>query len=243
MPYRRRRFVKRKYPFRRKYTRRVGSLSRLHGRLPIGKSVTWLPSIRKTRMRWEAVATQAAITLGAYQYTGWAANDIYNVAGGTRQPFGWDQLGALYERWIVVGSKITVSIIPVDSTFSPDVPFMFGAHISPVTTGFDYPDWRGFVESRKGPWVGPLNGCETGIRKFTLGYSPRKYYGSLGEEQFGQLSGTAGATPSSPANRDFFTVWYQPLDLTSGVAAGFWKMQITIDYTVYWFQPFAVQPS
>jgi len=241
MPYYARRKVayRRRRPYRKV---RRHNLDTLHGKMVMGRAVPYLPPFRRARMRWVTATTSGASTLGAYVTIGYAANDIYNVAGGTRQPYGWDQLGALYQHWIVLGSKITWKILPTDSTFSPDVPYMFGTYINSTSTGYDYNDWRDPIEARRGSWVGPVNGCETSCRTLTEQYSPKKYYGAGYDPSV--AIGTAGTLiPASPTNRDFFVLWYQPANRTSSVIANYWQINITIDYYVYWFEPVPVLSS
>lgn len=238
MPYARRKVGYRRRPYRK--VRRY-NLNRLHGEMRMGRTVPFYPPFHRARMRWVTSTTTGASTLGSYTAIGYAANDIYNVAGGTRQPYGWDQLGLIYQHYIVLGSKITWTIVPTDSTFSPDVPYMFGTYINPTAVGFDYNDWRDPVEARRGSWVGPVNGCETTQRTLVQRYSPSKYYGKGYDTSV--IIGTAGITPASPSNRDFFVLWYQPANRTSSVIANYWQINITIDYYVYWFEPVAVLSS
>lgn len=240
MPYRRgrRRGPARRAPYRRK----VHNLNTLHGYLPLNRSVPWLPEMKKTRMRWSVGTQQALITLGSYIAVGYAANDIYNPGGGSRQAYGWDQLGTLWNNWMVIGAKATIQIIPIDSSNSADVPIMWGAYINPTAVGFDYLDWRDPVEARIGTWMGPTNGSRTGLQTMVCTYSPSKLYGRA-LDQVSSLVGTAGITPASPTNVDYFVIWYQPQDRATGVAAGYYKMNVVIDYSVLWFNPRAVPAS
>lgn len=239
MPYRRK--YGRRAPYRK---RRVLPLSSLHASMPIGRSVPFIPDIRMVRMRAVIPLGSPQNLLGAPAVYSWSANDIFNIAGGTSQPYGFDQLCLFYDSWIVQGSKLTIQIAPIDVTVSSDVPVMCGAYVdsqAPPAT-FGYTNWLGPVEARRGQWMGPINGAQDHLKTLQAYYSPQKYYGAAYEE-IAQLLGTGGATPASPGQRDSFVMWWQPQDTATGVSAGYFRLNIILDYLVYWFSPRPVPVS
>lgn len=101
-------YRKRKYPIWGKRLR--GSVNKSMGTTPI-------PATFKTTLRYVDFFTlnPGALTPGKHVMS---ANGAYdpNITGGGHQPRGWDELIALYDHAVVIGSKITIQYANEDPT-------------------------------------------------------------------------------------------------------------------------------
>lgn len=175
-------------------------------------------------------------TAGAYQKLDFSANDMFLVASGGHQPLYFDQIGALYNQFTVIGSKAQVKFMftnpQTDSAGSTVTPLLCptecGVFINDDTT--TTPTNVFFLQEQgdlKKAFLGP--GTDA-VKTCTMGWSAKKYAGT------GLISNPnwIGNTTTSPAEKYYFTVFAQPLDLTTAVTISY-VMQI--DFTAVWTEP------
>lgn len=137
---------------------------------------------------------------GAGLFNTWAfsANNPVdlNVTGAGHQPLYWDEMAALYQHYIVLGSKITVRFqnqgVAGSDIIGVGIQLMDNASNS--WGGYDQ-----FVENGKGSHgtIGPFGGPSKLILKSF--YSPRKMFGIKDVEDFTNLRALVSAAPAEDA--------------------------------------------
>ena len=171
------------------------------------------------------------------------ANDIFAPTSGTgaHQPMGFDQLMQLYERFCVVGSKISVAFIQVDagSTTSVDQAGIVGIGLRNNTDQESVQDNtgtqtnEGLLERNRTRWK-YLSYVQHGapIKQVTMKFGAKKFFhvptinanaGNLNDE--GTLWGTASQSPTTLAYYKLFAAPFNDADDLK------FKVRITVDYT------------
>jgi len=141
----------------------------------------------------------------------------------THQPFYFDQLAALYDHYVVIGSRIDMQVVPGTAT---TVPFQFCGFLNDDTT----------VTPTNPTWVGELpqgfcqvigSGASTGMRRFTLKWSAKKVFGGS------ILANTElqGTPTTNPTEQSFFTFGVKPVDQTTAIDV---FVQVRISYVAIW---------
>lgn len=159
------------------------------------------------------------------------------------QPMGWDRWAALFNNYVVKGSKITVTRYGTESSTEPVENISgagrFGAYLSdsvaPIYTRGTY-----FKEARKGSMRYVMNQQRTAqtVKAF---FSPRRMYGIKDiKDNTDRLGATVNNVPSELAN---FVIWAQ-IDATSTLpTAVTWVFEATIEYCVQFDEPVDLVPS
>lgn len=151
-----------------------------------------------------------------------SCNSIYdpNYTGTGHQPMYFDQLGALYDHYCVIGSKIRYKIV------NASVPVKLAFYVnddSAVTP--TSPEGASELTSGK-LFLLPASGTTAPLR-FTGSWSAKKYFGK------GVLANTElqGTTSSNPTEQSFYTLVTQSADLSSNSSV---YIDAEIDYIVVW---------
>lgn len=225
-------FNRRKVPQRVRNRRRTKIRNR---KLRIGRRLapSWYPfgKSRTCKLRYcENIAINPALgTTGTYTF---AASGLYdpNISGTGHQPYGFDQLMALYNKYHVTGSKIRVTLIGGGST--PNC--IFGVKLCDLTTmNTSDPQYAleqpGFSKKIFG------NGAQTSNLSVSKCYSARKFFRRKSKSDIiddDTLGGTSSANPNENA---FFIIVLAPV--VSSEDIGNFTIQVQIDYVATFTGP------
>ena len=190
-----------------------------------------LPRQKVVKLRYSQYGTLTNPGTGALVYQKFIANGIYDpdLTGTGHQPMGYDQMVLQYNHYIVLGSKITVQIIPPQD--SSGYACVCGIYLSDDTT-LPYTNYTGFIESQKGTYK-LMNGATTREQSITSKFSAKGFFAVTdvkdNVDRFGQ---TVGDNPSEQA---IFNLWYQAMDGGAGPTNLLYLA--TIEYIVQFSEP------
>lgn len=222
-------FPRRKRVMRKKYVRRVSRKPGIRGFAPLGLK-------QAVRLRYcDHVALNPAVGYsGDYVYR---ANDLYdpNLTGTGHQPYGFDQLMAMYEHFTVVGSKITVNFV---NTQTAGTPMICALKLDTLDTTLASQDMQ-YIREMPGQLARVVNtqtpGCTlrkafSAAKHFTI---PRGSVVSSAPHQ-----GAIGASPSTCA---YYHVLVGPVDSSTDLAS--MTLTVTIDYFAVFTNPLTLGSS
>lgn len=166
--------------------------------------------------------------IGAAAYHTFAANDLYDpdYSGVGHQPYGFDQMMAMYSHFTVVGAKITAECTHTDSVASI---FFVRLRAGPETeTDIEAIRERpGVVSQFMSPGtVGPS------IGRLVKGFSARKFFGVkniVGASQY------RGSTAGRPTELAFFQVGMAPSN--NGDNPGVTTVHIKLEFMAVLTEP------
>lgn len=104
-------------------------------RLTIGKNINILPKqMRQTLVYSQLVPLSSVVTPGLVTRYNFRMNGMFDpdASGTGHQPMGYDQLAALYVRWVVIGCKMTVTCTATDATYYSG---QFGVNVTDPLAG------------------------------------------------------------------------------------------------------------
>lgn len=164
-------------------------------------------------------------TTGITQAYRYKANGMYdpNATGGGHQPMFFDQIGAIYQHFTVVGSKITVKFIP---TASSSVPQHVGININDDSTGVQGIAVDTLAEQATTNCTNIAYTPEKPVI-LTQTWSAKKHFG-------GSVLGNAnliGTINNDPGELSFFTIYNCACDGATTVAC---YLIVEIEYTAIW---------
>lgn len=215
----------------RKYTRKTKRKSRMRRRtkrfsqgVPSG-----MPTQRRATLRY---ATQSTLTStsGTMSSHLFRANSVFDpdYTSTGHQPMGFDQWASLFNHYVVVGAKITCTVLSDNVTASP---FVIGVYLSD-DIGLPYTNWYGFKEARKGTQRF-FNGGAQNTRAQTVSsfYGAKKFYNIKDiRDNFDRIGSLNTGNPSDGA---YFVVYHQQVNSTSDAK----NIMVTIDYIVDFSEP------
>jgi len=161
---------------------------------------------------------------GALSYYTWSCNSLYdpNVTGIGHQPMYFDQLSALYDHYVVIGSRIKIIVTPANNLQPNAIVGAFVNDDSNVTgtTG-------SLLENSLVKWRNIPN-ASTQATVFNLKWSAKKYFGG----SIMSDPSLRGTSTSSPTEQSMFTVF---LDSTyAGGSAANYNISAVIEYITVW---------
>lgn len=174
-------------------------------------------------------------TTGVLQKYQFRANGMHdpNLTSGGHQPYGWDQMKALYGNYRVHGCKATAKF------------YNRGTHVANLVVGLEvsksailpFTDYLGFAEKNKGSRQATLlyNSRERASLAVTARTKDIFQVKDVEDEPNLQA-----ATTADPTDQWHVAVWAQAQDLAS--TEGCW-FTIQLDYDVEFFDPFQVDTS
>lgn len=176
---------------------------------------------------------------GALRQYNMTTNDIRAppASGGTsHQAMAFDQLcPAVYQNWVVLGSKISVRILPFTETPSTQQPYYVGVYASdntPVMTA------QRTIEMNRGIWkIIPVSSTRNQI--INAYYSPKKmfHFKNLNDN----LAVLSGTSATSPQKVGYYVIWYATADNTNN--SGVLNINFTQEYLVKFYQPIDLAQS
>lgn len=179
---------------KRTYKRKV-----VKSKAPSRMLTTPFPKTRIVKLRY-VTNVELNAAAGATTSHGFRANDLYDpdYSGVGSQPYYFDQLMAMYNKFTVIGSKITV--MPFGNSTTGEYAIV-GIYRDTDTTART----ANLVECMEAPgtkWIG-IGDANQNPRKLSLTWSAKKTHGGK------PLSNPdlAGSASASPTNSDFFRIF------------------------------------
>lgn len=174
--------------------------------------------------RYDEIITLVSTT-GVMTAVNFAANGMYdpNITGTGHQPLYFDQMGAIYDHYCVIGSKVEFTVIPATNS---TVPIKFAAFVNDDTsTTPNTPEAISEESLAKSILLLPQN--STVPHKRTLKWSARKMFGK------GVLANTSlqGTTSANPSELSVYTFVLQAADAASTVTA---YIDVRVTYIAIW---------
>lgn len=160
---------------------------------------------------------------GALNYYSFSANGMYdpNITGTGHQPMYFDQYGALYDHYCVIGSKISVRFTPTSTAYPCAIVGVFVNDDTTVT-----PTLFGIMENSLAVHTTVPNTANNNYR-LTRKWSAKKFFGKA------PLANTElqGTTSGNPTEQSFYTIF---IDSSAAAAAASVQAEVTIDYIAVW---------
>lgn len=203
---------------RRRYRRRTQVRNRTT--VPVG--LGFPKKMVMTHRYGEIVATNTGASglLGVYSFV---ANGLYdpNFSGTGHQPMYFDQMGALYDHYCVIGSKITVKVSKTDS--SSNIPTVVGIFVNDDSTVT--PTIFGLLENSVGGHRIIQGGKPT--TTLTANWSAKKYFGKSALAN-NELQGT---TSANPTELSYYTIYF---DSSQSATQTSILLDVQIEYITVW---------
>lgn len=206
------------------------------------RSLTGFPSSAKYHFRYAdtlSLATTLGGTPAKYSYS---ANSLFDpdTTGIGHQPLGYDQATVYYNKYMVLGSKITVKYALDNPTANYVSPIGIGVYISDDT--FTPNSVVSMVEQGLGRWsvMSASNTRGTDFKQVSNTYSPKRFFKV--KDPMDNTIEYGALVSSSPANQAFFSIWVGNLDAGVGDITNV-TMLITIEYTAIFYEPKTLNQS
>lgn len=201
--------------------------------LSVPRNIYGFPSSMTTKLRYaDVVALTYTSTVTKYAF---GANNVFDpdFTGVGHQPYFYDQITPLFNRYVVLGSKITVTFLPVSSTVTPPSgPGVVGiigdnnASVSSVANTL----MEG--QNSKSTFITPWSGTDSKAM-ITATYSPELSLGISSDDDT-----VAALVSAGPAKTWFFNLFCQDYNSTT---ASVIYAKVNIEYTVRFTEP--IEPA
>jgi len=204
-------------------------------------SNSWYPlgSSRVSKLVYHEIFTidPGASSVGVYAFR---ANGMYdpNYTSTGHQPYGFDQLMALYKHYAVLGSRCTATIIPGGTMTA--IPFILGIKVSsnaaPATTNAQ-------LLMEEPGWVSKTYGNPSATNELSVatGYSTSKFNGGLTRREIMAKDSFCGLSNADPTDPVFFQVCFAPAISSQDLPNI--TFQVRIEYTAAFWQPNELRDS
>lgn len=233
--YGRRRFTRRRRAFRR-YPRKMVTrrMPPTIQRRAFASTGVGFPKRLKMTHRW-TTNTTITCTTGALSGAQVKANSMYAPGDSfsvATDPMYYDQMTALYDHWVVIGSKIKVTLVP-------------------NSTSTAYVRWGIYLNDDSTLTPATIEGCCTqsgAVSKTTNStataqesvlvkkYSAKKEFGGSVMAN-SVLRGTDAANPSEV---QYYTIFAKPVDSASSLG---YTVVIEVEYVAIWLEPHDISMS
>jgi len=188
--------------------------------------------LRQTLVYSEVFNLTTVTTPGLVATANFRANGLFDprVATGGHQPYGYDQLAAMYVKWCVLGAKVTVQGVFNASTYNTG---QIGINLSdPLGAGLI--NAEGAIENQFSSYTAMTQQGNVGHVK--LGVDLAKYFGVKDIQDDNDFCGTEGADPVKQCRA---VVWVAS---DQNVATTF-TVTLKIEYDVLFMEPKNVSTS
>lgn len=215
---RRFRKVRRTYRKRRNFTRKMHPSN-----FPF-------PTSRVCKLKYAEQFTinPAVGTVGTYVFS---ANGLYdpNITGFGHQPYGFDQLCALYDHYVVLASKITFTVFTGSNTdtFSIGIKLDDDASITTTPNALLEQPYFKFVNVTNGG-----NAANRVINSVTKTFSANRFFKIKNPSMKDTLEGNSSSNPSEGA---FFTCCLVPVDTSQDLTT--YTCQAIVEYIAKFSEP------
>lgn len=216
MPYRRKYRKKRKKKTYRRRRRRLTSMS-----VPSGMSTQKVAKLRYV------ATTNITSTAGILNSQVFRANSIFDpdFTGIGTQPMGHDQWEVLFNRYKVLGARISLNIIPSTANTTNG---MVGVYLTDSATS-PYNNPRGFIEARKGMYRNVLS-KNNKTAPMHQNFSAKRFFNVTDVKDNQNIGADFGTNPPQEA---YFNIWYD--DIEAGTSTVL--IVSTIEYIVSFSEP------
>lgn len=189
------------------------------------------PTLRRT-LRYSAGGT-ITTGAGAVAFSYWRAIGAFDpqFAVGGHQPMGFDQIMALYSKFNVLNSRITIR--PYNNA---GVPTAFGVHLTPGSSASIYSDYAAIDESGLAVWQMLPAGLDIPV-KIVLSQNTSETFGNVNILDDDELAGSGAADPVALCN---FAIYAQDVNSTSVAIVQF---TISLEYDILFTEPKQVAQS
>lgn len=154
-----------------------------------------------------------------------------NITGTGHQPYYFDQMAALYNHYLVIGSKCKFQLSPQVNSHGP---IAVTVYVNDDTSrGNNNPALQAEYQSARFLMSGET---VTNSIKRTLKWSAKKTFGGSVMANT-ELQGTSGANPTE---QSYFNIDFVAADLTSTVSCVLW---VEIEYIAIWKEIQDIGPS
>ncbi len=196
------------------------------------------PKSKLVKLRYVDSRVTLDASVDSFTSTVFRANSIFDpdYSGVGHQPMGHDQWAAIYERYTVLGSKITVTYTP-SGTSNVNGSYMGVTLSGSVAPLGNYTDIDNILESKLTSATRTVgNTLSNGFPRardlsVSKTFSAKKFFGVRDVQDGAALSAQVGANPSRDA---YFGVWTAAVD---GGDPGSISMRVQIDYIVLFKEP------
>lgn len=207
-----------------------------------------MPRVRVAHLRYVQQFTISP-SVGKFAWLAFNANGAFKPDGptnngathvGAHQPMGWNQWSALFNNYIVKGSKITVQRVGRTDSVGVEARSIgrFGVYVSDSKTTDIPTDANTLKELRKGQ-VRYVTGLQTRSQSVRGYFSPRRVYGIKDiKDNQDRLGAVVTANPSNPAK---FICWYSSDGATGDIGSQFFEA--TIEYCIQYDEPVDLDQS
>jgi len=217
-------------------TRKPRRRRRRRYNLPVG-----MPERYKCKLRYTTVLELNAGTDASNSHT-FRCNNIYDpdLTGTGHQPFGYDNLALQYEKYRVLGSKLTAKVVGfgVQNGVAQAIGIRKGAQSILQSPNDSIPELveMGTIAGLKWKNVNIENPLKTAIAHT---WSLRRDLGAAGTYEDTINGSTNG---SGPATQNYFTLFVTSKGLSKDNPAHL-DVMVTVDYVVEFFMPKQTQPA
>lgn len=188
-----------------------------------------LPKTLKTTMVYHETFDLNPGAAGVNAVYVWSANGLYdpNITGVGHQPRGFDQLMTLYDHYVVIGVKASMTVANLDASKAQ----VYGMAIVDRNTSLGSPNIE-YMELRtsKSRIVGPFGPDAVGT--LHIACDPNKFLGRSKPMSDPELKGSTSANPTEQAYIHCFAF---PQDASTDTGA--LNCRITLEYTAILIEP------
>lgn len=180
---------------------------------------------RRANLRYSSPLTLAS-TLGVLNSVVYRANSPFDplAVTGDHSAYGFDQWALLYNHYVVVGAKMTLSAVTFDTQA-----IMLGCHLADDAST-SYNKYIDFNMARKGNQAVIVK--NTKPTKITSNFSAKKFFNITDiKDNFDRLGASTSVVPTELAE---FHVYAQTFDLVNSSTV---DMIVQIDYIVEFSEP------
>lgn len=151
--------------------------------------------------------------------------NIFDPVGGSQKPQGYGAFAALYNHYIVLGAKVSVTFTNTDSS----TPVVCGLAITDDQTSST--DWRVLTENGRCVWK--VLGNNPDKCKLDINFSTKKFFNLADVKDNKDRLGAV--TSQAPSDQAYLEIFQEGVDGLTNPAAQYGV--VVIDYLVYFSEP------
>lgn len=187
------------------------------------------PMVKRAKLTWVHIPNVIIDAAGSLGYQTYTMNSLYdpNTSIGGTQPFGFDEMMALYGRYQVFGCKISLLVSPLSETGS-------NLYVIP-TQNSALPSYANIEELRRRPFARTMFLLKDSGRGGTNKYKLRQYYSVKKLDRviangLNQQEDYIGTSAQDPSEKLYLHLIHTT---TSGTAATPIELYIRVELTFY----------
>lgn len=225
MPRRQRQLMEGQNKRQRRYSKTARYKRPVTNRMIIGRTLGF-PPIMKFKHAYSETASFVVSNVGL-SHLQWRANGMYDpdITFTGHQPMFYDNMAAIYNHWVVIGSKIKVKIVPTTNINDPATFVLWNNDDGIV----QQTNINAILESRPNDNI-LMPGDDASVGVLTTNFSAKKSYGASVIAN----ANLRGTTSSDPSEQKVYTLTGTSY---SSSTAQEYKIQVDIEYIATWFEP------